>query len=133
MIAWLTLPVVAIMEYILALGFAFIISAVTVYIRDMEHILSIIVFGWQFLTPVMYPESLIPEKYSFLFSLNPMAPIIISYRDILYYGRLPDMMLLAHSLVFCIIIFALAYIPLQNLKETLRRNYNEFYNRQSCW
>ena len=114
---WLALPFIAIMEYILTLGLALIISAVTVYIRDMEHILNIIVFGWQFLTPVMYPESLIPEKYSFLFYWNPMAPIIVSYRAILYYGRWPDVNLLAQAFIFCIILFCIGVYIFTKLKK----------------
>ena len=71
-IALLCLIPVWIVEYILALGMAFLTSAVTVYMRDMEHILGIVVMAWQYLTPVLYSYDIIPDKYRFLFNLNPI-------------------------------------------------------------
>lgn len=87
--AVLCLPVIMIVEYILALGFTMVMSAVTVYIRDLEYILGIFTMAWQFLTPVMYPIDQVPEQIRWVFSLNPMTYVIIAYRDILYYGRMP--------------------------------------------
>lgn len=84
------LPVVLV-EYMLALGMAFITSALTVFFRDLEHILVILSMAWQFLTPVMYSIDMVPEKLQPLFMLNPMSAIIIAYRDILYYKQAPRM------------------------------------------
>ncbi len=83
------LPIVMVVEYILALGFAMLMSAVTVYVRDLEYILGIITMAWQFLTPVMYAIDQVPEKMRWVFWMNPMTYIITSYRDILYYGKVP--------------------------------------------
>jgi len=87
--AVLCLPVIMAVEYILALGFTMVMSAVTVYIRDLEYILGILVMAWQFLTPVMYPVEQVPEQIRWVFSLNPMTYVMIAYRDILYYGKMP--------------------------------------------
>ena len=85
---WFMLPVIAFIEYILVIGIVLIVSALTVYFRDLEHILGIIIMAWQFLTPVMYPESFVLSQYQAILYLNPMTPIIISFRDVLYYGRI---------------------------------------------
>ena len=53
-VALLFLPLVMIIEYALALGISLITSACTVYVRDLQHILSIIGLGWMYLTPVKY-------------------------------------------------------------------------------
>jgi len=66
-------------------------SAVTVYIRDLEYILGIIVLAWQFLTQVMYSAEQVPEQVKWIFSLNPMNYVIVAYRDILYYGKMPEL------------------------------------------
>jgi ABC-2 type transport system permease protein len=84
------IPVFAV-EYILALGMALFVSAITVYLRDMEHILGIIMMAWQYLTPVLYSIDAVTDKFiRFAFNLNPMTSIITAYRDILYRCQMPD-------------------------------------------
>lgn len=97
--AVLCLPVIMLVEYLLALGMAMLSSAITVYIRDLEYILGIITMGWQFLSPVMYSVEQVPEEARAIFYANPMAPIIIAYRDILYYGRVPELGTLLHAVL----------------------------------
>lgn len=80
---------VMLVEYLLALGIAFVTSAATVYLRDLEHILVIVAMAWQFLTPVMYSIEMVPERIRPVFLLNPMSSVIIAYRDILYYKEVP--------------------------------------------
>ena len=84
------IPVMAV-EYLLALGIAFITSALTVYFRDLEHILAIVAMAWQFLTPVMYSVDMVPERLRPVFMLNPMSSVIVGYRDILYYKQVPHL------------------------------------------
>ena len=84
------LPVVMVIEYMLGLGIALISSSVTVYFRDLEHILGILSLAWMYMTPIMYSGDIVPKGYQFYFNLNPMTPIISAYRDILYYGQVPD-------------------------------------------
>ena len=108
-VALLYLPIVMIVEYFLALGITMLVSAITVYFRDLEFILSIFMMAWQYLTPVMYSVDIVPENLMKIFMLNPMTPITIAYRDILYYAKAPDLstLLLAvgMSAVFMIIGF----------------------------
>lgn len=95
-ILWYLIPTMLI-EYILALGLAFLVSCLTVYFRDLEHIIGIFVMAWQFLSPVMYGIDMVPEKVYHIFMLNPMTAVILSYRDILFYKTAPHLntMLLA--------------------------------------
>lgn len=86
----LLLPMVMAAEFFLALGTALLASSVTVYLRDMEHILGIAAMLWMYLTPVVYDISMIPPRYRILLRLNPMTSVIGCYRDILYSGSLPD-------------------------------------------
>lgn len=97
---------IMIVEYLLALGFTFIVSALTVYFRDLEHILGIVTMAWQFLSPVMYSVEMVPEDMKGIFMLNPMTPIIIAYRDVLYYQQAPELntLLLATGLGVALLI-----------------------------
>lgn len=91
------LPFVMIIEYIFALGICMIVSACTVYFRDLEYILGIINMAWMYLTPILYTIDRVPENIRILFNLNPMAPIILAYQQILYYKKQPNIGTLLHA------------------------------------
>lgn len=93
------LPAVMLCEYVLCLGFAFIISACTVYLRDLEHIVGVLLMAWIYLTPVMYDISFIPDGLLPVFRMNPMTPVAVAYRKILYYKQVPDLSDLAAAFV----------------------------------
>ena len=83
------LPVLIVVEYLLALGLACILACVTVYLRDVEQFTSLALMGWQFLTPVMYDAQQVPEELRWIFRLNPMTPVITGFREVMFYGREP--------------------------------------------
>ena len=114
---WFMLPVIAFIEYILVIGIELIVSALTVYFRDLEHILGIIIMAWQFLTPVMYPESFVPSQYQAILYLNPMTPIIISFRDVLYYGKMPVVENLVYAFLWSLIIFICGFLLFGKLQK----------------
>lgn len=115
--AWIFLLPIMLVEYILSLGAALISSAVTVYVRDVEYVLGIVTMAWQFLTPVLYSLEQVPAELIPLFYVNPMTPIIIAYRDILYYGQLPKMETLIQALLFGLCLLALGLLVFQRLKR----------------
>lgn len=115
--ALLCLPAVMAVEFILALGMAMLASAVTVYIRDLEYILGIFVLAWQFLTPVMYPVSMVPEKMMWLFHLNPMTSVTEAYRQILYEARIPQFSTLTSVVFTGIVVLAIGWASFERLKK----------------
>ena len=115
--AWIYLPIIAFVEYILVLGLVMIFSALTVYLRDLEHILGIVTMAWQFLSPVMYGVDMVPKEYLYIFNLNPMTPVIVAYRDILYYGRIPEIDTLAQALGFGLLFCILGFFIFDKLKR----------------
>ena len=99
-------PLVLIIQYILQLAIAFILSAFTVYFRDLEHFIQIILQVMFYATPIVYAAQDIPAAFQIVMKLNPMAHIINGYRSIFYYQAMPDLkalfILLAISVVACI-------------------------------
>jgi len=116
-VAWMFLPIIMLVEYVMALGVALLASSITVYFRDLQHILGIVAMAWQFLTPVIYPLSMVPEEIQPVFLLNPMTPVIIAYRDILYYGVIPQMSTMLHATGFGIVIVVVGWIVFGQLKR----------------
>ncbi|MDQ2648774.1 MAG: ABC transporter permease [Actinomycetota bacterium] len=96
------LPVVVLLTVILAafaFGLALILSVANVYFRDARHLIGILLQVWLYLTPVIYPLTLVPEEYEFagldvpirdLIELNPMTRFAGAYRDVLYDLRWPS-------------------------------------------
>ena len=115
--ALLYLPIVIVAEYFLAISITTIVSAVTVYLRDLEHVLVILTMAWQFLTPVMYSIDMVPEELRSIFNINPMTPIIVAYRDILYYKRLPEIGNLLHGFVLSTILLVIGWLVFGRLKK----------------
>lgn len=113
----LCLPLIMFVEYILALGFAMISSAVTVYFRDLEHILSIVSMAWMYLTPIMYSIDMIPENLRNIFMLNPMTPIVSAYRDVLYYGQIPHMKTLLSGFLLGMASLIIGFLVFGKLKK----------------
>lgn len=115
--AVLYLPLVMLIEFIIALGFALLFSALTVYLRDMAYVLSVITMAWQFLSPVMYSADMVPEEYQAIFQLNPMTPIIEAYRTILYYKEKPDLAMFIQSIVVGVIVLVIGLITFSKLQK----------------
>lgn len=99
-------PLVLLIQYILQLAIAFMLSAFTVYFRDLEHFIQIILQVMFYATPIVYAADTIPQAFQIIMTLNPMAHIINGYRSIFYYQTMPDLkalfILLAISLAACI-------------------------------
>ena len=115
--ALLTLPVIMAVEYILALGMALLTSAVTVYFRDLEHILGIVSMVWMYMTPIMYDRSIVPERLLPIFNLNPMTHIISCYRDVLYRKEMPDLLSLISAAALGIFFLILGGIVFNKLQR----------------
>ncbi len=81
-----TLPVVIGIQMLFTVGLAFMLSALCVHYRDVQHVLGNLLTLWFFLTPIVYPLTQIPEKFRFMRNLNPIAPLIFAYQDIFYLG-----------------------------------------------
>lgn len=118
-LALLCLIPLFIIEYILSLGVALLAAAVTVYFRDMEHILGIVIMAMQFLTPVLYNfDQITDETAKFVLNLNPMAPIISGYRTIIYNQAIPQNVIwLVYSFVVGIVILIVGWLIFEKLKR----------------
>lgn len=113
--ALIFLPLIMIIEYLLALGLAFIVSSITVYFRDLEQIVGVLMMAWIYLTPIMYDVDYIPENLRVLFFVNPMTPVICVYHDILYYRQIPTADYLIQSGVVGLIVFVVGFFVFTKL------------------
>ncbi len=94
-----------------------IISACTVYFRDLEHIMGVLMMAWIYLTPVMYDISYVPKKLQTIFQLNPMTAIALAYREILYYKQVPQVSNMFVSILVGIVSLVLGGIIFSRLQK----------------
>lgn len=113
----LYLPIIFAVEYIMCLGGAMLTSALTVYFRDLEYILGIVTMAWMYMTPVVYSIEMVPEQIRPLMNLNPMTPVIVAYRDILYSKQIPEIGTLANGFVLGVIVLVIGYAVFQKLQR----------------
>lgn len=111
------LPLVILIEYILALGLCMLTSALAVYFRDLEYILGIITMAWMYLTPILYTVDMVPEKFRTLFRLNPMTPVILGYQQILYYKQVPNVETLLQAAAVGIIGLVVGYVVFEKVQK----------------
>ena len=98
--ALIFLPLIMAIEYLLTLGFALIVSAGTVFFKDLEHITTVILMAWIYGTPIMYSLKIVPENIKWIFLANPMTSIIEAYHNILYWKIVPDVKDIVYALIF---------------------------------
>ena len=85
---WIWIPVIYFMQFLFTMGLVSIISALSVFLRDLNQLVSLLVTVWFFLTPIIYPISLIKdEAITNLFLLNPMHSFVSLYRGIVLLGE----------------------------------------------
>tara|TARA_B100000686_G_scaffold328268_1_gene388079 strand:- start:449 stop:1255 length:807 start_codon:yes stop_codon:yes gene_type:complete len=81
---WVWLPVIIFLQFLFTMGIVALLSAFCVFLRDLQQIVALLITIWFFLTPIIYPISLIEsEAVRSLFLLNPMHNFINLYREIL--------------------------------------------------
>lgn len=111
------LPLVMGIEYLLALGFALLLSAGTVFFKDLEHITTVLLMAWIYGTPIMYSLDIVPQSIKWVFLANPMTSVIESFHKILYFKTVPSVRELAYSLVFAIIMIIIGEIVFMKLDD----------------
>ena len=94
---WLIgIPYLLAVQAVLIMGIVLFIASLDVYFRDLEHLTDVFVgLIWFYLTPVIYPLSIVPEKYHvWILALNPMASIVEGWRDLFLQNQIPGASLL---------------------------------------
>lgn len=86
----LLLPILQLIQFGLITSISYFLAAFNVVFRDTQHTLGVLLNLFFYLTPIFYQDTGIPEKYRVFYALNPLVPLVRSYRDILMYGQQPN-------------------------------------------
>ncbi len=112
------LPIVIAVEYLLAVGFALIVSCLTVYLRDLEYVVNVIMMAWIWGTPVLYSLDVVSEGVmKRLVCANPMSGIICSYHYILYNHVWPGYKDLLYPFLISIVVLIAGIVIFGRLNQ----------------
>ena len=117
--ATLLLPALLLLAMLTAFGVGLWLSALNAIYRDVRYVVPFLVQFWLFASPVAYPSSLVPERWRWLYGLNPMAGVIEGFRYALTGRGEPPSLLLAASVaaVLLVVVGGLAYF--QKMESTI--------------
>ncbi len=83
----LLLPFLMALQFLLILGFSYLVASTNVLFRDTQHLLAVILRLFFFLTPIFYEASMLPDRYGSLYRINPMVAMVEAYRAVLMGDR----------------------------------------------
>lgn len=105
------LPLLVSLMILTASGVGTFLAALNAKYRDIKYTIPLLVQLWMFVSPVVYPTSMVPEKYRFIYSLNPLSGVIEGFRSILL-GTVPfptQMVLFSGFLSLILFIIGISY------------------------
>ena len=103
--AALWLPALLVLALFTSLGVGLWLSALNALYRDVRYVVPFLVQFWMFASPVAYPSTLVPEKWRWLYGLNPMAGVIDGFRwAITGRGQAPGLLLLASAFAVALVV-----------------------------
>ena len=82
-------PIPVFYALIFSIGMSLLLSALTVFFRDIVHIYGVFLTAWMYATPIIYPIEAVGEKIQFIMKFNPMYYFVKYFRDLVLYGEIP--------------------------------------------
>lgn len=113
------LPFLVLQVAAFSLGVGLILSVYVARYRDIEHLMNFFLRLFMFITPVVYPSSIVPEKYKVLFWLNPLTPVIETFRSVFFHHYPPHLHYLFISSAVAVITLVLGLVVFKQQEITI--------------
>jgi lipopolysaccharide transport system permease protein len=108
--ALLFLPLLALIELAMTLGFSFFVATANVFYRDLQQLIGYALLALFFLTPIFYARFIVPTNLQFLIKFSPLAALVSSYQDVFYYGTPPGWRELTFAAIFALVVLILSIV-----------------------
>ena len=96
-------------QLLFALGAAWLVASLGVFLRDITQGITLLLMAWMYLTPIIYPEAIVPERFRSFINVNPFTTLVHSYRNIFLDGLAPDWRGLAYFTAIALFFFVFGY------------------------
>ena len=110
-------PIPILLLVLFCFGLGLVLSVVTVKFRDIMHLYGVFVTGLMYLTPVIYPKSILPDWLSPIVMLNPITNILQMFRSVMLYNSLPTLESLVTASVESVVMLALGLYVFYNNQD----------------
>lgn len=101
----------------MSVGIGWFVAATTVYLRDIPLLITMLLQALFFMTPIFYPESLVPENIRFVIDINPLTWLCRQFRALLIFGEIPPWQQLACTWLACAAICQLGFVWFTKVKK----------------
>jgi lipopolysaccharide transport system permease protein len=108
------IPVLLVIQFLVTYGLTLIIASTNLFFRDIERLTTIALMLLFYCTPVIYPESMVPENFRFLLNFNPLAHMMVNWRNLFLYGKV-DPVSIGISLGYAIIVYSIGHFAYKKL------------------
>jgi ABC-type polysaccharide/polyol phosphate export permease len=115
------LPLVVAVQFVFTLGVAFLLSALNVFFRDVNHLTSYVFQLWFYLSPALYPVSAVPAQYRDLYELNPFATFLPAYQGLVIDHSLPDFGALGAVAAVSVAVLVFGYLVFVRLEPSFTK------------
>ncbi len=125
MMIWYQIPItwnvlwfvpIFLIQMLFTYGLSLLVAAFNLFYRDIQYILGLLIMVWMYLTPVIYPTEMFPDRFRFIFQLNPMAVFVNAYRQVILGGGGPNFISLGIGLLVSIILTLIGYMIFKKLE-----------------
>ncbi len=113
----LFVPVILALQLLFAMGLNWAAASLAVYLPDLRQFITLLLTMWMFLTPIFYPEDVVPPQALIIFRLNPMARLVTLYRGAFMKGLLPSLDGFIGAVILCLLAFLLGYFWFMRTKR----------------
>lgn len=109
------LPLVLLPLCLFLIGLSWALASLGVFLRDVSQFIGLLTTALMFLSPIFYPATALPEEYRYILYLNPLTTVVEQTRNVLFWGKTPDLLLLAIS---CAVTLGIAWLGFAWFQKT---------------
>jgi len=106
-------PIYILMVY----GINLVLSSINVYFRDLNEIWGVVAQLMFFMLPIIYPTDMVPENLLDIYMLNPLVKLLEAYRDVMIYGKIPNIYDLGYVIVITLILLIAGHFIFNKLEK----------------
>lgn len=111
------IPVIFLPLIVFTLGISWFVASLSVFMRDIQQVIGVLLTVTMFLSPIFYPVSAIPERLKFFLLFNPLAFIIEQSRQVIVWGRMPDLLGLTCYMLLAMLTMKLGFFWFQKTRK----------------
>ncbi|MDZ5699959.1 ABC transporter permease [Chelativorans sp. M5D2P16] len=118
-VAWLALPLGILLISVFAFGLGMLLGVFNVFVRDIGQAVGVVLQLWFWLTPIVYPVSVVPDHLRWVINLNPMVPLVEIYHEAMVFDRWPDFAPLIVPVILSVVLLVLSFMVFKRASPEL--------------